>query len=245
MNTNIAARFTTLAITTTAILSLAGTQAGAATLRCNAANKGRVAQTKVCSFEKGRYAWVQVVAQPNQLLDTNIPQAPATPAVAAKSALTGQTFRANTGYWSATLLPSWKGEMHPVAEVSAFGAYPQASYSDSGLASNPSIYFNVQDTPRPSAKYDVTYNLNYNADLYTNETWSVLSRDVRTVDGRTAGRLVFVQNDSPEMINTEYYFDSADGQRNIVIRTSYVKGEQNSAKYKVELDQMVAAVSIR
>jgi hypothetical protein len=230
MNTKLASRFTAVAIATTAVFGIAASSASAATLTCNAANKGRVVKTKVCSFEKGRYAWLNVV-----------PTAAATSA-ADSAPIKGVSFSPVDGSFTATILPTWKiATKEPTFVI----AYSRDILTPAGFSST-SPSFEVatfDDSPR---SFDVETEMNKDADELANSGLrTVLARDVITVKGRKVARYVWIQDNDPQTSNMGVLIVSRDGHKVIKLQGSYIKGTANSARHKAEIEQMIAGMIVQ
>jgi hypothetical protein len=233
MNTKLAARFAAVTIAATSILGIAAGSANAATLRCNAANKGRIVQTNVCSYQKGRYAWVKIVPQADVLTVDSESVSP--------SEIQGVTFSSSDGAFTATLLPSFTIASNEYTTF--FNAYPTAKLTKFGFSSA-SIRFGVTSLTRQTNS-DAVMEMNEDADDYSVGIRSVLSRQVLTVKGRTVARFSWIQNSDPTYINTDTYIDTLDGEKMVVIRTSYDKSDPKAPSYRADFDRMVAAVVVR
>jgi hypothetical protein len=231
MNTKLATRFTTLAIAATAVLGFTGTHAGAATLTCNAANKGRIVKTKVCSYEKGRYAWVTVV-----------PQTKSPASAAPTTTLPGTKFTSADNYMTATILPNWKTSTEEQNFVIAYSIDIWTPAGFSGTA--PAITFNSLDYGYGQGA-DAEKEMNKQADEYSTGIRSVVARDVQTVNGRTVARFVWIQNNDPDTRNMDVYVASKDKKRLIIASGTYIRTNKSADRYKAEINQMIAALVIR
>jgi hypothetical protein len=230
MNTKLATRFTAVAIATTAVFGIAASSANAATLTCNAANKGKVVKTKVCSFEKGRYAWLTVV-----------PSAPATAAATESAPIKGVTFSPADGSFTATILPTWKiATKEPTFVI----AYSKDIWDGQYFSSTePSFVASTFDYS--SGGVDLEAEMNSDADDMNKNGRTVLAREVITVKGRNVARFVWIQNDVPEISNMTVLITTRDGKKLVKMTVSYVKGKANSARHKAEIEQMIAGMIVQ
>jgi hypothetical protein len=225
MNTKLASRFTAVAIATTAVFGIAASSASAATLTCNAANKGRVVKTKVCSFEKGRYAWLNVV-----------PKAPATPPATEPAPIKGVTFSPVDGSFTATILPTWEISTRTPTYVIAYPAGQSAT--------SPSFTAHTFDYAPDGT--DAEQEMNKEADeVVKNGQRSVTAREVVTIKGRKIARYASHQLDDPETRYISVFIYTRDGKSLVKVDGSYIRSKANSERHRGEINQMISAMLVR
>jgi hypothetical protein len=198
-----------------------GPSATAATLRCNTKNKGVIVSGRVCSINKGRFAWVKVVP------------APASPGV-----VNGKVYTAPDGSWSVTIPSTWSVSEYDPNKAYII-VYPNIRRGEDGFWMSASDSFSI-------AVYDD--NAEKNAADHLEEAFNdyskvgtIVSRKTGNLDGKPSGTLQFYN--TPDTVST-FVFAKAGPKKLISVQTSIVRTDKAAPQIQADLNNILASVTI-
>lgn len=231
MKTKLISGIASIVVVSSSLLVAGGSIASAASSKCGAANRGRVAGNQVCAYSHGKYKWIRVVAQPTS--PTPAPKPVAAPTVA-PSAI--QMITSADGAWSVAVPSNWSPDAL-YTNPNGLILYPSTGIDRIGFS------FTIHSINRSQG---IAAELGYSLDSKSVGVHTILGQETKTINGTKVAWFSYIRNDTPTFIENEFFVANTAIPGNVVrIQTRHISGAKAQAQFKADIDSMIATLIVR